>query len=112
MHKYIGKARTYELVLLGESIGADVAEQWGLVNRVVPPDQLEEEALKIAHKLIEKSPLALKAAKENLRISLEGRMDTAGDYQTNLVSTLFSSEDVKEGVRAFIEKRRANFKGA
>ncbi len=112
MHKYIGKARTYELVLLGESIGADIAEQWGLVNWVVPPNELEVEVLRIVHKLIEKSPLALRAAKENLRVSLEERMDTSGDYQTNLVSILFLSEDVKQGVRAFLEKRRANYRNA
>jgi enoyl-CoA hydratase len=77
----------------------------------VAPDELEAKVLEVARKLIDLSPLALKAAKEGLRVSLEGRLDVAGDYQSNLVSVLFATEDVREGLRAFIEKRPATFKG-
>jgi enoyl-CoA hydratase len=100
-----------ELILTGRTVDADEALQRGLVNGVFEPDRLLPEVLKIAGRLAAKSPLALEAAKEAVNRVL------AGEHAANLASEadrfgeLFSSEDAKEGLTAFAEKREPRFTG-
>ena len=100
-----------ELILTGRTVDADEALQRGLVNGVFEPDQLLPEVLKIAGRLAAKSPLALEAAKQAVNRVL------SGDHADNLVresdrfGELFSSEDAKEGLTAFAEKREPRFTG-
>ena len=104
-----GKTRALELLMLGEQIGADEARAMGLVNRVVPDDMLMPEAITLARKLATKSPVALAKVKEaverGLPLSLaEGLREEARCYVDAYVS-----EDAREGLRAFLEKRPARF---
>jgi enoyl-CoA hydratase len=100
-----------ELILTGRTVGAEEAERHGLVNAVYEPDDLMPEVMKVAINLAIKSPLALEAAKQAVNRAL------AGDHADNLAresdrfGELFSSEDAKEGLTAFAEKREPKFVG-
>jgi enoyl-CoA hydratase len=100
-----------ELILTGRTVGAEEAERRGLVNAVYEPDDLMREVMKVAINLAIKSPLALEAAKQAVNRAL------AGDHADNLAresdrfGELFSSEDAKEGLTAFAEKREPRFVG-
>ncbi len=110
--KHIGVSRALWLVLTGEMIDAETAEQWGLVADVVPPQLLEFEARLLAKKLAEKPPLAIAAAKRVVRAAAEASLAAGLAAEAGMFSALLASEDAKEGVRAFLEKRRAaRFKG-
>ena len=106
-----GKFRTMQLVLTGEPISAHEAQQWGLVNRVVPEGQHVDEAKKLAMKIAEKSPLALRLAKEAVLTAYEMPLEDALRFEKRLFALLFASEDQTEGMRAFLEKRKPNFTG-
>ena len=106
-----GKFRTMQLVLTGEPISAQEAQQWGLVNRVVPEGQHLDEAKKLAMKIAEKSPLALRLAKEAVLTAYEMPLEEALRFEKRLFALLFASEDQTEGMRAFLEKRKPQFKG-
>ena len=92
-------------------IPAREAEKMGLVNRVVPPELLEREARSLAMKLAEKPPLALMAAKYAVDYGIESNIWSGLALEAYLFGILFSTEDVIEGVTAFLEKRRPKFKG-
>jgi enoyl-CoA hydratase len=106
-----GKFRAMQLVLTGDPISAQEAQQWGLVNRVVPVGQHVDEAKKLALKIAEKSPLALRLAKEAVLAAYEMPLEEALRYEKRLFALLFASEDQKEGMRAFLEKRKPTFTG-
>ena len=107
----IGKYRAMEMVLSGESIKAADAERWGLVNRVVPAENLLEEAKAMARKIAAKSPLAARLAKEAIQVSLNTSLDEGLDFERKSFYLMFGSEDRKEGMKAFTEKRKPDFKG-
>lgn len=109
LHHYVGKARAYELVLLGESITAAEAERIGLINRAVPRSGFRAAVREVLEKLLAKSPLALAHAKAALKASLEHGMQLGGEFQTENVSLLFAGPDQREAVQAFLEKRRPAF---
>jgi len=111
MTRTIGKYRAMEMVLLGDSIDAATAERWGLVNRVVPVENLLEDAKATARKIAAKSPLAVKLAKEAIQKSLNTPLDEGLDFERKSFYLLFGSEDRKEGMKAFTEKRKPEFKG-
>ncbi len=93
-------------------IDAETAEQWGLVADVVPPQLLEFEARLLAKKLAEKPPLAIAAAKRVARAAAESSLAAGLAAEAGMFSALLTSQDTKEGVKAFLEKRRAaRFKG-
>ncbi|MEM3085843.1 MAG: enoyl-CoA hydratase-related protein [Halobacteria archaeon] len=96
-----------ETVLLGENFDAKEAHRRGIVNRVVPPEKLEEEVAALAKKLAEKPPVALRLAKEALAGADRGNYK----LEAALFATVFASEDQKEGMRAFLEKRKPVWKG-
>ena len=107
----IGARRAKEMIYTGEPISAQDAERIGLVNRVVPRAQLHEVVGEIAKKLVNKSSLALRVAKNVINYGLETPDIDAGLWMERGAAGLFvAGEDSKEGVRAFLEKRRPNFK--
>ena len=109
--RLIGKQRAKELVLTGEIIGAQEAWGLGLLNKVVPADQLMVEVRKLADKLAIKGPLAVMAAKEAIEDGYDMALERALAYEGKLFALCFATEDRTEGVNAFLEKRPPNFKG-
>ncbi len=109
--RLIGKTRAYELLLLGESIDAEEAYRIGLVNRVVPKGQAVAAAEELAGRIIANAPIAVELCKDAVEIGMGLPMEQAVQYAQKNCITCFSTEDMKEGTTAFIEKRKANFKG-
>jgi enoyl-CoA hydratase/carnithine racemase len=110
----IGEPRTRELFLLGRNIDAATALQWGLVNRVVGESDLHETALDLAEELAANAPLSISGNKRVIRELLQALGALDPDVERELLAlreACFQSEDLKEGVRAFGEKRPARWKG-
>jgi len=107
----IGKYKTMEMVLTGARIDAREAERRGLVNRVVAPKQVVEEAKALGRQLAAQPPISVKLAKQAVLKAFEMPLGEALDYERKLFCLLFGTEDGKEGVRAFVEKRKPEFRG-
>jgi len=107
----LGKHRAMELVLTGDTISAGEAERLGLVNRVVPVELLLEEAKKVAKKIAAKPVLAVNAAKEAVLKAANTAHDDGLEFERKSFYLLFASEDRREGMSAFLEKRKPEFKG-
>ena len=106
----VGRKRALELVMTGDFIDAEVAESWGLVNKVVPLEDLEKETMALANKLAEKSPLALQMGKEAFYGMSDLEFGKALAYSNELFAALCMTEDAKEGVDAFLNKRKPEWK--
>jgi enoyl-CoA hydratase len=106
----IGHARARELIMTGEMFDAKTAFEWGLVSRVVAPDQLLPEARKLAEKIAGKSGLALRQAKAALRAAATMEEDAGLRFEQNVFGALFGSEDQAEGMKAFLEKREPQWR--
>ncbi|MBK0402090.1 enoyl-CoA hydratase/isomerase family protein [Adhaeribacter sp. BT258] len=109
--KALGKAKAMEMVLTGKFISAEEAEKHGLVNRVVPVELYLEEALKLAAEIAKMSPVAVKLAKESVNRSFETGLDEGLYFERKNFYMCFASEDQKEGMNAFVEKRAPQFTG-
>jgi enoyl-CoA hydratase len=109
--RLLGEGKAMEMILSGEIINAEEAFRIGLVNHVVPSDQLEAKTMEIANRIAEKSPIALRLAKEAVKLASRSNLDEGLRREVDLFALCFSSEDKDEGVRAFLEKRKADFKG-
>jgi enoyl-CoA hydratase len=107
----VGKVKAMEMVLTGKFIGAEEAERIGLVNKVVPTELYLEETLSLARIIAEKSPIAVQLAKESVNNAFEAHLTEALHLERKNFYLLFSTNDQKEGMNAFIEKRKASFKG-
>ena len=107
--RLVGKGKAKELVFTGEMIDAEEACRIGLVNRVVAKDQLLDETRALAMKMCDKSASAIKLAKEAIDNGLEMDFARAARYEADLFALCFATEDCKEGVSAFLEKRPAKF---
>ncbi len=111
MARLLGKAKALELICTGEKIRADEAEKIGLVNRVVPAESLMEECEKMARTIMSRGPLAVRAAIEAINSGMEMPFEEGQFLEATLFGLLCASEDQKEGMNAFLEKRPAEFKG-
>jgi enoyl-CoA hydratase len=107
----LGKHRAMELVLTGDMLNATDAERFGLVNRVVPVELCLEEAKNIAKKIAAKPQLAVRAAKEAVLKSANTGLDEGLEFERKAFYLLFASADRSEGMKAFLEKRKAEFTG-
>ena len=111
MARLLGKGKALELICTGDRITAAEAEKIGLVNRVVPADGLMPAAEEMAKKIIARGPLAIRAAIEAVIRGSEMPFEEGQFLEATLFGFLCASEDTKEGMKAFIEKRPAQFKG-
>jgi enoyl-CoA hydratase len=100
-----------ELILTGRMVGAEEAERRGLVNAVFEDGELRERVLEVASQLASKSPLALAYAKESVNLALQGSHEAGLTQEASFFAMLFSSEDQKEGMEAFVAKREPHFTG-
>ncbi|MGE5398055.1 MAG: enoyl-CoA hydratase/isomerase family protein [Chitinophagales bacterium] len=109
--RIIGIARAKQMIYSGEMIDAQTALSYGLVNKVVPVAELREESLRMARKLTRKPPVAFRMAKSLINTALDVNLDDGLIAEKNAFSLLFSTADQKEGMKAFMENRRATFVG-
>jgi enoyl-CoA hydratase len=109
--RLVGEGKAMELILTGEIIDAKTAYAIGLVNHVVPADQLATKTMEIATRISEKSPIALQLAKEAVKLASRSNLDEGLRREVDLFALCFSTEDKDEGVSAFLEKRKPAFKG-
>ena len=107
----VGKYKAMEMCLTGDQFTAQDMLAAGLVNKVVPEGQHLEEAKEMARKIASRGPLAARMTKEAILMAFETPLQVGLLYEKRLFAMLFSTEDQKEGMRAFMEKRKADFKG-
>ena len=107
----IGKYRAMEMVLTGQPVTAREMEKHGLVNRIVPVEAYFDEARKLAMQIAQKAPIATRLAKEAVLKALDTPLEEGLQFERKNFYLLFSTEDMKEGMKAFTEKRPPNFKG-
>jgi enoyl-CoA hydratase len=108
--RFVGKSKAMEMALTGRMMDAHEAERCGLVSRVVPVSELVEEAVKTAQKIAELSLPALMMAKESVNRAFETTLAEGVRFERRLFHSLFAIEDQKEGMAAFVEKRKPQFK--
>ena len=108
--RFVGKSKSMEMHLTGRFMGAEEAERSGLVSRIVPPKKLVEEALAAAQKIAEKSSVTAMAVKESVNRSYETTLREGLLFEKRLFHSLFATEDQREGMDAFQEKRAAQFR--
>jgi len=106
----VGKSKAMEMILTGRMMDAEEAERAGLVSRVVPVDDLLEEALKVARKIADLSLPSVMIAKESVNKAFETTLREGVMFERRVFHSLFATEDQKEGMAAFAEKRTAKFK--
>lgn len=109
--RQVGLGHALRLILTGEMISAQEAKEIGLVEMVVPHQELREKTLELAEKMAAKSPLTLRVAKEAVRMSQRLPIEEGLLYERDLFCLCFSTEDKEEGVQAFLEKRQAEWRG-
>ena len=111
LSRLVGKGKAMELLLTGGLVTADEAEKLGLVNRVVPAALLMVEARKLADQLAGSAPIAMHYIMSAVNRGLEMPFNEACAYEATLFGLVAATEDMREGTRAFLEKRKAGFKG-
>ncbi len=109
--RIVGKARALEIMLTGDPIPAAKALAWGIVNAVAPLDSYMAEAKKLAGRVGGQAPLAARMAKEAVLKAQDMALEHGLDYENRLFTVLFGTDDQKEGMRAFVEKRKPEWKG-
>jgi len=107
----VGRALAMEIVLNNRSLSAAEAQQFGLVNQVVPAEQTVESAVSLAAEIAARAPLAVRLGKQAVNQAFEGSLSEGLAAERHLFYMLFASDDKNEGMRAFIEKRKARWKG-
>lgn len=109
--KAIGKARAMEMVLTGRFVSAEEALAMGMINKVVPVEMYLREAVSLAREIAQMSPIAIQLAKESVNRAFETHLDEGLQFERKNFYLCFSSEDQKEGMKAFIEKRKPQYRG-
>ncbi|MEW6442292.1 MAG: enoyl-CoA hydratase/isomerase family protein [bacterium] len=109
--RIVGKAKAMQIIMTGSPIGADEAYKWGLVNELVPPEELDKAVQKLIKKILEKSPLMIRWAKECVNRVLDHDLLSGIDKELTQFSKTFNTYDSKEGTAAFLEKRKPKFLG-
>jgi enoyl-CoA hydratase len=109
--KAVGKAKAMELILTGRFLSAQEAHFYGLVNKVVPIEMYMHEAVELAKEIAQMPPIAVQLAKEAINRSFETQLDEGLMFERKNFYLTFASEDQKEGMKAFIEKRKPVYKG-
>ncbi|WP_295246714.1 enoyl-CoA hydratase [uncultured Brevundimonas sp.] len=109
--RLVGKSKAMDMVLTARMMDAAEAERAGLASRVFPHETLLDETRKIASKIASQSPLAIMANKEMVNAALETTLTQGVQFERRLFHSLFAFEDQKEGMSAFVEKRKPEFKG-
>jgi enoyl-CoA hydratase len=107
----VGEGKSMEMILTGDMIDAQTAFTIGLVNMVVPAEELHARTLELANKIAEKSPIAVRLAKESVKLAARSNLDEGLRREVDLFALCFSSQDKDEGVAAFLEKRKPVFTG-
>jgi enoyl-CoA hydratase len=107
-----GRAAALELCLLGAPVDAARALQLGIVNRVVPAAELEAETMRLAEQLAGRAPLAMRGILDAIVVGGECALDDALEYESAQFGLVFSTEDAREGTRAFLERRKPAFRGS
>lgn len=108
--RHVGRKKALEMILTGDIISAAEAERLGLINKIVPPDELEAETMALAAKIAQKSPLAVQTGKAGVYAMSEIPYHQALDYMDELFASLCATEDAREGIAAFVEKRKPVWK--
>jgi enoyl-CoA hydratase/carnithine racemase len=106
-----GKYKALRYILTGDLFGAKEAFEMGLASEIVPDAEVEKRAVEMAQQIAALSPLAIQQAKETVLRGMDGALDTGLALETKAIQILFSSQDQKEGMAAFIEKRKPKFRG-
>ena len=109
--RLVGEGRAMELILTGRMINAEEALQYGILNFIFTPEELEEKTMELANTIASKSSYAVERAKRSVKAVAEMSLEKGLKYEQDLFIECFKSEDGKEGIKAFIEKRKADFKG-
>lgn len=109
--RLIGTAKAKELIYTGDMVDANTAKEIGLVNRVVPDEEVIVEAMNLAKKISRKGPVAIRLAKEAIDYGMDMSLGDGVSLEAEKFSRCFATEDQKEGMRAFLEKRPVKFKG-
>jgi enoyl-CoA hydratase/carnithine racemase len=110
LSRCVGRKKALEMLLTGNMIDARMAERIGLVNKVVPPEKLDEEAMELANQLVAKSPVALQMGKRAFYAMADMEYAKALEYMNDMMAELCTTEDAKEGVDAFFKKRKPQWK--
>jgi enoyl-CoA hydratase len=109
--RLVGRNKAKELLMTGDFITGAEAERLGFVNRVVPAEQVMEAAHQLADRILERAPLAVQMAKQLVNDGLDASLATAITQEMGMTATLYASDDAREGIGAFIEKRAPSFSG-
>ena len=109
--RLVGKGRALEMILTGDPVTAEEASHIGLVNRVVPLDELIPAARRIASRILENGPVAVALCLQAVNQGVEMPLDAALTFEASQFGLSCATEDIREGTRAFLEKRKAEFKG-
>jgi enoyl-CoA hydratase len=108
--RLIGTGRALEMIMAGDRIDAEEALRVGLVNKVVPPDKLLEVAAATARTILKRGPIAVRLAKESVRRGMLQPLKEGLGIEADLFGLLFSTKDTKEGLQAFLDKRKPEFR--
>ncbi|MEZ5537121.1 MAG: enoyl-CoA hydratase-related protein [Thiolinea sp.] len=109
--RLVGRGRAMEMAVTGVRLDAQTASDWGLVNRVYPAEELMAAALKMAHTITRQAPFAVEMCKQVIHRGENMELETACVLEEQVFGMCFATEDQKEGMSAFVEKRKAVFKG-
>ena len=109
--RIVGRNRAKEFLMTGRNMTAEEGYRLGVINKMVEPDVLLEEALDLAQRLARRAPYAVREAKRLVNQGGESHIDVALSFEQATLSNLYQTEDAREGIRAFVEKRKPNFRG-